>query len=118
MRDLWNLFRGHHPRLAALHYAFEKAGLVLDNQPIPWCAETVMVEAQVDVPAPLSAHLPGDFLLRLADERLPPEQLHFNDPHHFANLLFRFPVPGKSTFAELLWKGRSLGQVALPVLGA
>ncbi len=36
MRDLWNLFRGGIPRLERVGFGFEKAGVRLDGEPIPW----------------------------------------------------------------------------------
>jgi hypothetical protein len=37
MTDLWPLNRlGPQPQ--ALHYSYEKAGLILNDQPIPWNA--------------------------------------------------------------------------------
>ena len=43
MHDLWPLYRiGPQPQ--ALHYSYEKAGLTLHDQPIPWNAEAVLVE--------------------------------------------------------------------------
>ena len=46
-----------HPSSAqaqSMHYSYEKAGLVIENQPIPWNAETVIME----VP-PVTAISPG-----------------------------------------------------------
>ena len=113
MRDLWNLFRGSLPRLERLSYAFEKGGLVLDNQPIPWCADHVAVQAAVH----LSQHTPrskGDFELRVGTETVLPENCRMEEDA--CRLSFRVPVPAKTTAAELLWRSRSLGQVALPLL--
>ena len=43
MNDLWPLHRiGTQPQ--ALHFSYEKAGLTLNDQPIPWNAEAVLVE--------------------------------------------------------------------------
>ena len=50
MTDLWSMHRiGPQPQ--ALHYSYEKAGLTLHDQPIPWNAEAVLVEALVRLPA-------------------------------------------------------------------
>ena len=44
MHDLWPMHRiGIPPQ--ALHFGYEKAGLTLYDQPIPWNAEAVVVEA-------------------------------------------------------------------------
>ena len=62
MRDLWNLFRGNQPRLADVRCAYEIGGVVARGQPIPWCAELVHVEADIDVPQSQTPR-PGDFEL-------------------------------------------------------
>ena len=43
MNDLWPLYR-INPQPQALHYSYEKAGLTLHDQPIPWNAEAVVVD--------------------------------------------------------------------------
>ena len=48
----------------ALHYSYEKAGLKVDNQPIAWSAEAVLVEATV-VRLPASGRGRADFKLLL-----------------------------------------------------
>src|ERR1700720_3303372 len=61
--DLWPLTRPT-VQAQAMHHSYEKGGLVIDNQPIPWNADAVLVECL--------AHLPGnttrsreEFLLRI-----------------------------------------------------
>ena len=49
MHDLWPLYwMGPQPQ--ALHYSYEKAGLTLHDQPIPWNAEAVLVEGTLRLP--------------------------------------------------------------------
>src|SRR5712691_827265 len=63
MNDLLPTYRiGAQPR--ALHFSFEKAGLVLHDQPIPWNAEAVLVEATLRLPSP-GMRRKQDFLLAL-----------------------------------------------------
>ena len=62
MHDLWPLYR-IGPQSQALGYSFEKAGLTLHNQPIPWNAEAVLVEAQLRPGE--AARRKGDYELRL-----------------------------------------------------
>ena len=54
-------------RLAAqpqgLYFRSEKGGLTLENQPVPWSAEAVVVEALLRLPP--SARRRGDFTLRV-----------------------------------------------------
>src|SRR5262245_62537031 len=115
MRDLWNLFRGNQPRLRSLSYAFEKAGLTLDSQPIPWCAECVLVHADIELPQHLAAGK-TDFELRVSGRSVRPEGRRVVEGEENAHLVFRLPVPAKTVSADLLWRTRSLGQLALPVL--
>jgi hypothetical protein len=46
MHDLWPMYR-LGPRPQTLHYSYEKAGLTIHDQAIPWNAEAVLVEATV-----------------------------------------------------------------------
>src|SRR5947209_4581532 len=117
MRDLWHLFRGNLPRLEGLSHAFEKGGLTLDNQPIPWCAESVLVGGVVELPLQ-TPRGKGDFELRVGGVTILPESQRVVEPGETARLQFRLPVPAQATSAELTWRGRSLGQVALPILSS
>jgi hypothetical protein len=119
MRDLWNLFRTSGPQSQALHFSYEKSGLILDNQPIPWNAEAVLVEANVRLSASVARHK-TDFHLRIgggAGAVFQPELLRQEPGEPLARLFFRLPVPPQSTAAELTWRDRTLGQIALPVVG-
>ena len=63
MNDLWPMYRiGPQPQ--ALHHSYEKAGLTLHDQPIPWNAEAVLVEALLRLPA-AAARRKADFHLRI-----------------------------------------------------
>jgi hypothetical protein len=116
MPDLWPMQRtGLQPQ--ALHYSYEKAGLILHDQPVPWSAEAVLVEACVS----LGAAAPGrknDFQLRVGRlEPLSPESMRREegagaDRHR---LFFRLAPPPESTTVELLYKSHVLGQLTLPV---
>lgn len=120
MNDLWPLFRSATgPPPQALHVSSEKAGLTLENQPVPWSAEAVVVEAGVRLSAS-AARNKTDFTLRLAatGQALTPESLRQDEPDAPARLFFRFPVPPHDTRAELLWRGRILGEVEISVLTA
>jgi hypothetical protein len=119
MRDLWNLFRTSGPQSQALHFSYEKSGLTLDNQPIPWNAEAVLVEANVRLSASV-ARQKSDFRLRLGGPAGPlfePELLRQEPGESQARLFFRLRVPSHSTTAELTWRDRTLGQLTLPVIG-
>jgi hypothetical protein len=117
MHDLWPLTRIGSPQSQALDYSIEKAGLTLVNQPIPWNAEAVVVEAQLRLPA--ASRRKGDFALRLPGrEPVAPDALRREESDGRHRLFFRFPPPPQTVHAELLWQGRPLGQLTLPVLDA
>ncbi len=107
--------RSHRPASQGLHYSFEKAGLVLDRQPIPWNAEAVLVEAIVSLPnvsadglREYGLYLPGG--MRIAAETSRP-----GSPGQ-TRVFFRLAVPPHTLPAEVRWRDRSLGQINLPLL--
>jgi hypothetical protein len=115
MRDLWAMHRSPQPQ--ALHFRFEKAGQTLHEQPIPWNAEAVLVEALLRLPP--AARRKADFTLRLPNqEPLPAEALRREENGDTFRAVFRFPPPARTTYAEVFWHGRPLGQLTLPVLGS
>ncbi len=118
MHDLWSLNR-INPQPQALHFRYEKAGLTLDNQPIPWNAEAVLVEVRVRFPASQDPRK-ADFQLRLGQEGpcCPPESMRLDEADGYHRLIFRCPVPPQTTTVEVVWRTRSLGQMTLPVLSA
>src|SRR5437588_4090833 len=119
MNDLLPTYRiGAQPR--ALHFSFEKAGLVLHDQPIPWNAEAVLVEATLRLPSP-GMRRKQDFLLALPGQAPRPadnlRKVETTPPdEHRHSVLFRLVPPSTAVTVELLWRGRSLGQLELPVL--
>jgi hypothetical protein len=115
MHDLWPMQRiGLPPQ--ALHYGYEKAGLTLYDQPIPWSAEAVLVEAAVRLGAS-TPRRKGDFQLRLpGQEPQPAEALRRQEGEELHRVLFRLPPPAAATTGELVWRNHVLGQVTLPVL--
>ena len=57
MNDLWSMHRlGPQPQ--ALHYSYEKAGLTIPGQPIPWNAEAVVVEANLRLRSTAPRNMP------------------------------------------------------------
>ncbi len=104
------------PQPQALHYSFEKAGLTLHDQPIPWNAEAVLVEALVRLPAS-AGRRKADFQLRVGrQEPALAESLRRQEGEERYRAFFRIPAPAESTTAELLWRSSPLGQLTLPVL--
>lgn len=113
MRDLWSQPR-IGPHLQSLAYRFEKAGLTLDLQPIPWNAEAVLVEAVLLKPRHFEAHA-NDFSLTRVGCSQSFAPVEFNGRGGL-RMTFRLPVPTQRTTVELTWNSRSLGQMTMPVL--
>lgn len=118
MRDSWPLFRpnaGPHPD--GLQYAWEKAGLSLVGQPIPWNAEAVVVHGFVHCPRQ-TAQLKDDISLRLGKQSrlIAPARCQPADDFAGVHVMFRLPPPASTCQADLCWRGRSLGQITLPVV--
>src|SRR5262249_8081633 len=119
MNDLLPTYRiGAQPR--ALHFSFEKAGLTLHDQPIPWSAESVVVEATLPLPTP-GLRRKGDSLLQAPGREPRPadalRKLESPPPDdHRYSVSFRLPAPASPLTVEVLWRGRSLGRLDLPVL--
>lgn len=114
MHDLWPLYR-IGPRSQAMHFRYEKAGRNVDDQPIPWNAEAVLVQATVRLPKS-SNRRKTDFQLHVPGmDLVPAEKMeHEGDEHH--RLTFRITPPGKEVAVELLCREKVLGQLTLPFL--
>ncbi|HWG47768.1 MAG TPA: hypothetical protein VN688_33705 [Gemmataceae bacterium] len=114
MHELWPLYRlGPQPQ--AMHFRYEKAGRIVDDQPIPWNAEAVLVEAMLRIPKN-GMRRKADFQLRVPGQDIvPAEQMQSEaDDHH--RVRFRLTPPGESVTVELLCRDKVLGQLALPFL--
>jgi hypothetical protein len=115
MHDFWSMHRiGPQPQ--ALHYSYEKAGLTLYDQPVPWNAEVVAVEALLRLPAAV-ARRKADFQVKLPGQAaVPAETLRRQEGDDRYRLAFRLQPPGRTVTAELLWRHHRLGQLTLPHL--
>lgn len=114
-----NLLHPARPRPAdqAVHTRYEKAGLTLAGPPVPWNADAVVVELLAKLPP--TARQRGDFLLRVPGrEPVGAEAIRKEDGDDRHRVYFRFPVPGESTDAEVLWKHRLLATVPVSVQSA
>lgn len=101
----------------SLYFSSEKAGLVLQNQPIPWGAEAVLVEALLRLPP--TARKKTDFTLRLNDlSSICAETIRKDESSDRYRLFFRLQPPAVSTMGELFWRHHPLGKLELPVLTA
>jgi hypothetical protein len=129
MHDLWPLYR-FGPQSQALRYSYEKAGLTLNDQPIPWNAEAVLVEASMRLPSN-KCRKKTDFQIRLSGPRgepslregdgtvtgmVPADQLRRVENEDRWRVSFRLPPPNATVTAELLYKDQHLGQLTLPFL--
>jgi hypothetical protein len=99
----------------SLYFSCEKAGLLLQNQPIPWGAETVLVEALLRLPS--TARKKADFSLRMPGyDAVPAESIRKDDASDKHRLFFRFNPPAASTTGEIFWRHHVLGRIDLPLL--
>ena len=96
MHELWPLYRiGPQPQ--AMHYSYEKAGLTLDDQPIPWNAEAVLVEAHAALPASASRRKADYFNSACPGKNsFAAEQLRRQENDERYAIVFRLPPPGES----------------------
>ncbi len=115
MRELRRFSRSAaHPR--ALHYSCERAGLTLSDQPIPWNAESISVEAVVHLPASIGRRK-SDFRLRAgAGDPVGAEYLRRVEGEDHYRVVFRLPPLAETVTAELVFRDRVLGEVLLPVV--
>jgi len=114
MHDLWPMVR-LGSRSQALHFSYEKAGLLVPDQPIPWNADAVQVEGTVRLP---SGRNKIDFRLALpGQEPIQVDTLRRGEggDNHY-HLTFRLPAPKRTVTAEILCRSTSLGRLALPHL--
>jgi hypothetical protein len=115
MNELWPMSRVGL-QAQTVHVSYEKAGLVVADQPIPWNAEAVLIEANLRLP-PSAGRRKAEFTLRCPGlAALPAEQLRKQDNEEHYRLQFRLPPPGGSRLVELLYRDRLLGQIRLPFL--
>jgi hypothetical protein len=99
-----------------MHHSYEKGGLIIDNQPIPWNADAVVVECLARLPG-AALRRQQDFQLRIPGR----DPVHLDSIHHDAaekryRLFFRLPPPGQSSNAEVIWRHHRLGELTLPVV--
>ncbi len=116
MHELWPSHRsGTKPQ--ALKYCYEKAGLVVEGQPIPWNADAVLIEGWVRLPAGVQRSK-SDFMLRLVGQvgEYPAADFRKHQQSDRWQLSFRLGVPAQPVTAEILQRHRPLGQVSLPIL--
>lgn len=100
----------------AIRHGYEKAGLIVHDQPIPWNADAVLVEASIRL-APGSTARASDFVLALpGNKRVPASALRFIESEGHHRVEFRLPPLTKTTKVELRFRDRELETVPLPYL--
>jgi len=121
MREFWPFHRSV-AHLQSLHCGYEQAGLTVIDQPIPWSAEGVFVEALVRLPAG-AVRRKSDFSLQFGRKSrgrrsstsdvsvIAPEQMLRGEQEGMYRIRFSFSPPTSSTVAEVLYQERSLGQL-------
>jgi hypothetical protein len=119
MHDLWHMPRSR-PQPQALHFSYEKAGLAVHDQPIPWNADVVKVEALLRLHNPASRRK-ADFHLRLpAQDPVPADHLRPEEagggPEDYYRVFFHLSPPQVPVAVEVVWRNQVLGQIMLPVL--
>jgi hypothetical protein len=106
------------PKLKEIRCGYEKAGLSVSGEPIPWNAEAVIVEAVIGIFSDVVYHK-SDFQLRLPDR--PPRMavlLHPEEQKGVVRVVFRLPPLQCATMAAIHFRGSLLGRVTLPFLTA
>jgi hypothetical protein len=105
-------------KLRSMRFQYEKAGLTVADEPIPWNAEAVVVEARVWFP-PGMVLRKSDFQLRTPD-RVPrmPVALHPEGEGDTVRVVFRLPPIQAQALATIQYQGGVLGQILLPFLPA
>jgi hypothetical protein len=100
----------------AIHFGYEKAGLTVHGQPVPWNAEAVVVEALVRLPP--TARRKTDFVLEVPGrDPVPAESLRRDEADGRYRLFFRFPPPPRTAAVRVVYRSSHLlGQVTLPAL--
>jgi hypothetical protein len=115
MNDLWSMHR-ISPQPQALHYSYEKAGLTIHEQPIPWNAEVVLVEALLRT-ASAAARRKADYALHIPGQApIPAESFRRQEAEDRYRLFFRVSTPSRTCTAEVMWRNKRLGQITLPIL--
>src|SRR5262249_40008416 len=95
MNSLWSMHRTS-PQPQALHHSYEKAGLTIHDQPIPWNADVVLVEALLRLPSGVKRRK-ADFQIHVPGlPSIPAETLRRQEGDDRYRLFFRIPTPCKT----------------------
>jgi hypothetical protein len=105
------------PRVQRIDVGYEKGGLTIQGEPIPWNADAVVIDVYVWFPIPRPG-AKSDFFLDVPAEPplLPVSQQPVNAEEN-VRIQFRMPVPHRTARVSLFWRSSLLGQLTLPVFG-
>lgn len=104
------------PSLVALHYAYEKAGLRIDNQPIPWNAEAILVLGHFRISSRLRL-APHDFCLTMEPGHPRWFPLELDPQGTSLRVTFRLPALAGSLVVTIVWRGRPVCSLTIPRVG-
>jgi hypothetical protein len=114
----WRLWRWGKPLLHSLRHEYEKAGIRIGEEPVPWNADDIFVHAQISLP-PFVDWCKSDFELRAPGWRsqtaISVEKKQEDD---LFDVCFRCPSLQGPVLAVLLCQGTRLGRIRLPFLSA
>ena len=114
----WVARRLGGPYVRTLRFGYEKAGLQVAGEPIPWNADTIWVEAVIQASSG-RAWGKEDFHLHVPDRPpLVPTLVGPADATQGVRVLFRMPPPQRTVSAGLYGKGSLLDELQLPFLSA
>lgn len=109
------LFQG--PRLEDLRVGYELAGLTVYEEPVPWNADTTLVEVRIWFPDKQCPHKDDFTLERTHALPIPAHSCRCLEPEVFL-VVFRLPALQGRTTVIPCWRGRELTRVTLPFLSA
>ena len=106
--------RRRQPTILSLALGWEKLGVVVYHEPIPWNADAVLVQLMLQFPDDLPRRK-ADFAL-VRPEQPPQKPTALVPVRGGHELLFRFPVPTCSEVAEVVWQDEPLVHAGLTLL--
>lgn len=117
MRELfWPLHRNGGPQVQGIHFSYEKAGLLVRNEPVAWNADAILVDVLIRFPSNV-ARRKTDFALRQPGQAsLAAVTLHRHVEQDVFLLQFRMAPLRQTTPIELYWRSYLLGQAIIPLL--
>jgi hypothetical protein len=106
------------PRLHSVEFGYEKAGVTVRNEAIPWNADTVLVEAALKGPPGAAWPREQFYLKAVGGPVLTATALDPLGPDGCVHVHFRLAPQRKPTCVVLYWRSLALGHLFLPHLSA